>query len=233
VTARRKKTTSTAPGDGKSSRLGERAYIRVLETLFDRRIPAGAFVSQNELVRLLGVPIAPLREALKLLEAEGIVAIHPRSGIQFVKPGLELTRSTFQYRIILERAAAAAYAQTADESDLGEIEKRHVAVIESIERRGLTETARAEIEALETILHATIIRSLSNPLIESAYKRLHNYVRLIRLDRRVTAPIVLHSLREHMAILTACKAHDAEAAASAMQAHLTAALNRSLGLYGY
>src|SRR5688572_18886928 len=106
--AARRRLNPEAPIEGRSSRLGDGAYVRILEMLFDRKIPAGAFLSQNDLVKLLGVPIAPLREALKLLEAEGIVVIHQRSGIQFVKPGLELTRSTFQFRIILERSAAMA-----------------------------------------------------------------------------------------------------------------------------
>ena len=213
--------------------MGELAYARVLEMLFDRKIPAGAFVSQNELVELLDVPIAPLRDALKLLEAEGIVVIHPRSGIQFVKPGFELARATFQYRIILERPAAAAYAQTAQDAELAELEKRHLAVLDLIEREGLTEAVRAETEALELLLHNSIMHALLNPLIERAYMRLHSYVRLIRLDRRVTAPLVQRSLREHLAIIAACKDHDSDRAAAATQDHLVAALQRSLGLFGY
>lgn len=225
------KARLTAAPKPHGNRLGDLAYTRLLETLFERKIPAGAFLSQSDLVKLLRVPVAPLRDALKALEVEGIVTIHPRSGIQFVKPGLELTRSTYQYRSILERAAAATYAQTADDAELGQLERRHLAAIDDAARDGLTDAIRAELEELEILLHHSIVRSLSNPLIESAYKRLHNYVRLIRLDRKVTAPLALQSLREHMEIVLACKAHNPEAAAAAMQAHLTAALQRSLGLY--
>lgn len=229
MAARKRRADASTGAAG--HRLGDVAYARILETLFERKIPAGAFLSQSDLVKMLKVPVAPLRDALKLLEAEGIVVIHPRSGIQFVKPGLELTRSTYQYRSILERAATAVYAQTADESELAELERRHLAAIAAVEREGLTEHTRAEIEALETLLHHSIIGSLSNPLIDSAYKRLHNYVRLIRLDRRVTVPLALHSLREHLQVVLACKARNPEAAAAAMQAHLTSALQRGLGLY--
>jgi DNA-binding GntR family transcriptional regulator len=144
---------------------------------------------------------------------------------------LELTRSTYQYRNILERTATAVYAQTADDAELGELERPHVSAIEEIPRDGLTQHSRAELEELESLLHHSIIRSLSNPLIESAYKRLHNYVRLIRLDRKVTAPLAVHYLREHMEVVRACKARDPEAAAGAIQAHLTSALQRGLGLY--
>ncbi|TGQ66123.1 MAG: GntR family transcriptional regulator [Mesorhizobium sp.] len=221
-------------GSAIGQRLGDRAYTRILETLFERKIPAGAFLSQGDLVKMLQIPVAPLRDALKLLEAEGIVVIHSRSGIQFVKPGFELTRSTYQFRSIIERAATGVYAQTAEEAELEELERRHLSVIEDIERNGLTDHARAGLEQLETLLHHSIIASLNNPLIDSSYKRLHNYVRLIRLDRKVTVSLVLQSLREHMQVILACKARDPEAAAAAMQAHLASALQRGLGLYyGY
>lgn len=216
--------------DGKSL-LGDLAYSRILETLFEGKIPAGAFMSQKELVQLVDIPTTPVRDALKILEAEGILVIHPRSGIQFVKPGLELTRSTYQFRIILERAAAAVYAEVADEAELDRIERRHLAAIDRIESKGLSSRVQSEVEDLETLLHSTIVRSLANPLIENTYKRLHNYVRLIRLDRRATGPLVIRSLREHLKILRACKARDGEAAAASMHAHLTAALQRSLGFY--
>lgn len=216
---------------GSGGRLSDLAYTRILETLFDRKIPAGAFVSQNDLVKLLGIPVAPLRDALKVLETEGVVTIHPRSGIQFVKPGLELTRSTYQYRGILERAAVAVYAETADEVELEEIEQRHRAVMASIERDGLGEAEKIEIEALEQKLHNAIIGSLANPLIETSYKRMHNYLRLVRLDRRLTAPLALRSLREHMEIILACKQRDPDKAVAALSAHFTAALQRHMGLF--
>ena len=216
---------------GSGRRLSDLAYSRILETLFDRKIPAGAFVSQNDLVKLLGIPVAPLRDALKVLETEGVVTIHPRSGIQFVKPGLELTRSTYQYRGIIERAAVAVYAETADETELEEIERRHRAVMATIERDGLDDAAKNEIEALEQKLHNAIIGSLANPLIETSYKRMHNYLRLVRLDRRVTAPLALRSLREHMEIILACKQRDPDKAVAALSAHFTAALQRHMGLF--
>ena len=217
-------------GEG-GQRLSGVAYTRILETLFDRRIPTGAFVSQNELVDLLGIPIAAVRDALKLLESEGIVTIHPRSGIQFVKPGLELVRSTFQYRTILECAAVAVYAETGDEAEFAKIERRHLAAIEEIEQSGLTDGVLRELDELEQVLHNAVIHSLGNPLIERAYGRIHNYLRIIRLDRKLTPPLALRSLREHMQIILACKARDPEAAVAALQMHFSAAMQRNMGLY--
>ena len=108
-----KQTRSTAP------RLSEIAYERILEGLFARRVQVGAFLSQGDLSALVDVPIAPLRDALRMLEAEGVLTIHPRSGIQFVRPGLELTRATYQFRSIIERAAVRVFAEQADEALAG------------------------------------------------------------------------------------------------------------------
>jgi DNA-binding GntR family transcriptional regulator len=220
-----------AAGTGSSKRLSDVAYTRILELLFDKRLPAGAFVSQNDLVKLLDIPVAPLRDALKILETEGVLTIHPRSGIQFVKPGLELTRSTYQFRSIIERAAVAVYAETAEEDDLAEIERRHLALIASIEADGLSDAAKSELESLEELLHNAIIGALSNPLIDTSYRRMHNYLRLVRLDRKLTAPLAQRSLREHMQIITACKMRDPAQAEAALQAHFTAAMQRHMGLF--
>ena len=102
-------------------RLSDLAYERILQILFERRLLAGAFVAQRELVELTGVGIAPLRDALRVLEAEGIVTIHPRAGIQFIKPGLELTRATYQFRGIIEASAVAVYSETADEAEIAAV----------------------------------------------------------------------------------------------------------------
>src|SRR6185295_11183135 len=140
-----------------------------------------------------------------VLEADGILTIHPRAGIEFVKPGLELTRSTYQFRGIVEAAAVAVYAETGDEAEMEQIAKRHIAAVESIDREGLSLEVRAEIEALETLLHGAIIASLNNPLIQNSYRRIHNYLRILRLDRKLTSPLALRSLREHIAIIEACR----------------------------
>lgn len=211
--------------------LSDVAYERILELLFERRLPAGAFVSQNELVLLTGVPVAPLRDALRVLDAEGILSIQPRSGIQFVKPGLELTKSTYQFRTIIERYAVRVFTETAADETLAALSQSHVALRQRIEKVGIDAEVIARLEGLESDLHNSVVGSLQNPLIDSSYRRIHNYLRLVRLDRRLTPPIALRTIREHLAIIEACQGRDADAAEAAVQAHFAAALQRHMGLY--
>ncbi len=216
---------------GEGTRLRDLAYARIFELMYERRLPTGAMVSQSQLVELTGVPVAPLRDALRTLEAEGVLVIHPHTGIQFIRPGMELTRSTYQFRGVIEAAAVAVYAETASDAEIAALLQRHQDVARSLERDGLTEKNASDLEALEESLHGTIVASFNNPLIDTSYRRIRNYLRLLRLDRKMSAPLALRSVREHIAVLEACRAHNAPAAVAAIQAHFAAALQRNLGLY--
>ena len=211
--------------------LSDLAYERILEALYARRVPAGAFVSQSDLVALLDIPVAPIRDALRVLEAEGVVTIHPRSGIEFVKPGLELTKATYQFRGIIERAAVRVFSETAESAVFDTLASEHEALRTRIEATGLDAEALIELERLEILLHGGIVNSLKNPLIDTSYRRIHNYLRLVRLDRKLTPPLALKSLREHLAIIQACAARDGDAADAAVQAHFAAAFQRHIGLH--
>jgi DNA-binding GntR family transcriptional regulator len=213
-----------------SRRLSEVAYQAILEGLFTRKVPAGAFLSQNDLVQLFGLPVQPLRDALRILETEGVLTIHPRAGIEFLKPDLELARSTYQFRSIIERAAARTYAETSDASAITQLLHDHQSLLERVTQEGLGPEGLTQLEALEIRLHGDMVASLRNPLIETTARRLKNYLVLIKLDRRVTQPLALRTLREHIEILEACRRRDADQAEGALVRHFQAALQRILGM---
>ncbi|WP_084639865.1 GntR family transcriptional regulator [Kaistia adipata] len=217
--------------EGAPVSLSEVAYERILDRLFGRELPAGAFLSQNDLVKLIGVPVAPLRDALRVLQTEGLLTIHPRSGIRFLKADFELARNTYQLRGILERPAVRAFAEFASDEQLDALIARHERGMAALEKEGFTPEIASEIVAIDAALHFEIIGALGNPLIVSTHRRVHNYLQLIRLDRTLTAPIVMRTLREHMALLEACKARDADAAEAALQTHFSNALQRTLGIF--
>lgn len=112
-----------------------------------------------------------------------------------------------------------------------EVEQRHLRAIEAIETVGLSPATRAELEVLEEVLHNAIIATLRNPLIDTSYRRIHNYLRILRLDRKITAPLALRSLREHLAIIKACRARNPAQAQAALQTHFANAMQRNMGLY--
>src|SRR6188508_703241 len=133
--AKRSTLKTSAESGGKS--LSELAYQAILEGLFTRKVPAGAYLSQNDLVRMLGLPVQPLRDALRILETEGVLTIHPRAGIEFLKPDLELARSTYQFRTMIERTAARTYAEGGDPLTIARLLKDHENLIKQITGKGL------------------------------------------------------------------------------------------------
>ena len=105
----------------------------------------------------------------------------------------------------------------------------HANLIAKIEANGLAPDDLAEVDRLEQLMHSSVIGIMQNPLIDISYRRMMNYLRLLRLDRKFTSPIILRTLREHSEILVACTRRDADAAEAALQAHLMAAIQRNIG----
>jgi DNA-binding GntR family transcriptional regulator len=211
-------------------RLMEVAYQAILKGLFAKKIAAGAFFSQSDLVRMTGVPIQPLRDALRVLETEGVLRIHPRSGVEFFKADFEFVRSTYQFRTILERSAIRGFAEQCDPQVIQTLLTDHLELLRKIEREGLFHDIRTRLQELEHRLHGGIIAVQQNPFIESAFRRLNNYTTLIMLDRPETPPLIKRTLQEHIRVLEACVAGDADLAEAELAAHLNAALHRILRL---
>ena len=105
------------------------------------------------------------------------------------------------------------------------------ALAKQIEQSGLAPDAMEEMEVLESLLHNSIIDILRNPLIDVSYKRMHNYLRLVRLDRKMTVPLAQRSIKEHLEIIDACTARDPDRAEAALVAHFNAALQRHMGMF--
>jgi DNA-binding GntR family transcriptional regulator len=215
----------------KVTSLSDLAYEKLLEALFNRRVPAGAFMSQRDLVELLGVPVQPLRDALKVLEAEGVVTIHPRSGIQFVQPDHQLVHNTYQFRSIIERAAARRFAEVGDEALITEMIDEHRKLLADIEGKPFGAEALEEMSRLEKRLHDGMIESLNNPLIDTAARRLKNYVILMRLDVVMTRPFATRTIHEHLEILEACAARDGARAEEAVASHFQGSIARMMGSF--
>lgn len=213
--------------------LGDVARDRFIQALFDRRIEPGAFLSQNELVKILGVPVGPLRDALRVLQAEGWLTIHARSGIELRKPDFSLVRNSYQLRMILERAAVRSFAEVAPMPRIEDIERRHHEAIEAVRGRELTLDSARELEGVDFGFHMEVVSILANPMIEAAYTQAQRFVQLVRLDRefRLSSPLVIRTLTEHLEIIKACKARDPQAAEAALEVHFGRAMQRAIGFF--
>lgn len=216
--------------DQASPLLSDLAYQRILEALFDSRLPMGARITLGDLVQTTGMPVGPLRDALRVLHADGIVTIHPRSGIEVIRRSTELTRSTYQFRTIIERAAARSLARNAAEADLCELDRVHRNAISSFEALDPNTNVADALGRIEEVFHPALVRALDNPLVDTAYRRLQLMARIIKVDTRVYPRSALVSVAEHREVIAACLRRDPDAAEAAIARHLSNALARNLGM---
>ena len=90
-------------------KLSKIAYDIFKEKIFEGKIKLGSKIKQAELVKIVGVPTVPLRDALQKLELEGYITINPRSGIYIFTPDIKIFSNAFQLRKIIELEALNKY----------------------------------------------------------------------------------------------------------------------------
>jgi DNA-binding GntR family transcriptional regulator len=226
---------ATAPGLARGRvdvKLSQIAYQRFKEALFTGQIKSGSVLSQSELVDALGVPVSPLREAMQVLEAEGLLTVMPRSGIRIVQPDMELIKNAYQLRRLLEREAVLKFAISSGRDELEAWADRHVDLAKEIEA-GLDQPELAERHAkVDAGFHYAMVGTLRNPIIEEVYDRTMERLLLIRLDRpaELTPLLVKVTMAEHLKIITAMQRQDPDAAAAAMDEHLMLSMHRAMGV---
>lgn len=212
-------------------KLSQHAYERFKEALFNRRLPLGQIVTQAELVRLLDVPIGPLRDAMQRLEQEGLLTPLPREGVRINKPDPGLIKNAFQLRRILEAESLRKFAEQANDVTLNAWRARHQDLLR-LAQAGEAEASLTRLaREVDDSFHAAILAAVRNPLIEEAHARNNDRIRLIRLDLFYTpvAIAIMHTMEEHLRIIDALLARDVVAALQAMDDHLTRAMHRAMG----
>ncbi len=215
-----------------SSGLSREAYDRFKDGLMTRRIVPGTTMTQSELSDLLAVSVSPLRNALKLLEAEGFVRVLPRSGIRIHKPDLELIKDTYQFRKILEEAAIVRFAETCSRDELLRLRDAHQAFETALQADGVDTVALFDdMSVVDRGFHEQVIASLDNPIIRAADRTNHDRIKLIRLDRHhPTALSIRKTLDEHNRVLDCLLDRDADGAREALVEHLDKAFHRAVGM---
>jgi DNA-binding GntR family transcriptional regulator len=171
-----------------------------------------------------------IREVIPRLEAEGLLRTVPQRGLQVATVDVRLVRNAFQLRLTLEREAAMQFATAVTDERLDAIEVAHRDIVKRAQR-GVTPALLAAAQAVDWGLHDTMIDALGNEIISAIYRVNSLRIRLIRLDRvTLDAEALVPAMDEHLAVIAALRTRDPLQAAAALEAHLTHARNRALGL---
>lgn len=216
-------------------KLREKAYESFTHHLLTGTILPGQFLSQRELTELTGLPLGAIRELIPRLEVEGLIVTVPQRGMQVVHADVKLIRDAFQFRLFLEREAAAVFAQEASDEALAQLRREHASVLANFERASSKGRSSADLisqaQNVDWNLHNTLIDFLGNPIIAAAYRVNLLKLRIFRKEQtRLDEALVIPTMREHLTVLEALATRDPRKAADAITAHILRARDRALGL---
>ena len=224
--------TASSEPTGAEAPLKKAAYDRFQQALLQGRLRPGQVVSQRELVSLLDMSIGALRELLPRLEAEGLLHVMPKRGIQITSIDLPIIRDAFQMRIALEREAVLAAVRKMSDEVIEQQERLHRDILERCtEAASLPAEFFEEGQDVDSAFHDLLITSTNNELMIQAYNVNSIRIRLIKLDRiRLTKLTLPSAFADHLAVIEALKSRDAAAAVAAIETHVRNARNRALEL---
>ena len=211
--------------------LRAQAYDNFQQQIAQANIRPGQFVSQRELMQLLGMPLGAVRELIPRLEAEGLLRTVPQRGLQVAHVDLKLINNAFQLRGMLEREAATHFAAHASEADLEAIEQAHLRIVQRARKGPIDDALLTDATTVDWGLHDLMIDALGNALISQIYRVNSLRVRLIRLEGSLlSADALLPAMEEHLWFIEALKRRHPQQVAERLGHHIESAHRRVLGL---
>lgn len=189
---------------------------RIREAIILGSFPLGTKLSEQMLADRLEVSRSPVREALVLLQIEGLVRVLPKRGSFVFSPDLRSTQDLCEHRLILEAACLKL-----------SIERNHQALLDGL-RAGIGQMEKA-IKALDTrkyslgdlAFHRTIIAQSGNSSMIKVYETTIGPLMALRTHLFTISGIQLdRSMKEHTDMLDACTIRDVAKAQAICASHI-------------
>ena len=199
--------TAALPHLGRHQTLQEAVYLALRRSLIDGTFRPGQRLRQDTLATQLGVSTMPVREALRRLEAEGLVNISPRRGATVSDLRAEELEEIFLLRVSLEPLAARLGVPNLTHADLDQM--RHtLEAIDDANKRG----EPAQFLRLDRQFHSVLNDAARRPLLATFITTLWNRSDPYRRASVFHSNRALQAQDEHRELLRACENRDAEAA---------------------
>ena len=185
------------------------------QMLVENRIAPGAKLNERELCGVLNVSRTPLREAIKMLAAEGLVDLLPNRGAIAVSLSEADVFNTFEVMAGLEAMSGALAAERIADAELAEIKAKHFEMLAAYTRRDLPAYYR-----LNAQIHLAINAAANNPVLAVTYSQLNARLQALRFRSNQDEDKWRAAVQEHEQMLAALTQRDGPALAAIMQTHL-------------
>ncbi|VWX63735.1 Transcriptional regulator, GntR family [Burkholderiales bacterium 8X] len=186
------------------------------QRIFRRELEPGSWIDELKLAEEYGISRTPLREALKVLAAEGLVTMKVRRGAYVTEVSEKDLADVYHLLSLLESDAAAQVARRASTQELAELEGIH-AELEHAALSGLAESDH--FFAINERFHMRLLAMADNRWRAQMVDDLRKVMKLNRHHSLLKTGRIEESLAEHRAIMAALRKRDATASMAEMQRH--------------
>jgi DNA-binding GntR family transcriptional regulator len=206
---------------GTLERLGERetlasgALQAIRTAIVDGRLAAGSLYSVATLAEQFGVSRTPVREALLLLERQGLVRFERNRGVRILETSAHDLEEVFTLRLLLEVPATFRACALLGPEDFEALTREFDAM-----REFAAEGDEARFMAHDQRFHEIVLRGSGNRRLAELVGQLRDLVRFRGASTVGRSRDLETICDEHLVILEALRVRDAAGAASAMHQHL-------------
>jgi DNA-binding GntR family transcriptional regulator len=195
---------------------GQDTYSRLLSEIRTGRLRPGDRLTETELAARLGISRTPVREAIRLLEADGLVIHTPRVGATIRSLDYAEVTELYEMRAVLEGTAARFAARAAYDSETAELD--------AINQEMASASGNGErLFALNIRFHAVLLNAARNRFLVRATQSIQKTLLILGPSTMEEANRAEQAVAEHSKIIDALKAHDGDAAEQVTRAHIEAA----------
>jgi DNA-binding GntR family transcriptional regulator len=205
-----------APLDDTST-FKDRAYASLRDVIVSLNVydqPGEVRLDERRLAQDLGISRTPVREAMAQLEREGFVRSVPRRGIYVVRKTKREVIEMITAWAALESMAARLITAAGSDEEIGQLRKMFAKFENGTLHAKLDEYSEVNIE-----FHQTIIRMSRNSVLIDLAANLFTHMRMIRRKTIGEQDRADRSIRDHMNIIEALEARDAERAGTLVRDH--------------
>ena len=188
------------------------------QAILSSAIRPGERLSPGELAAQLGVSLMPVRHAIQLLAAEGLVEVRPRSGTFVASVSAREVRETFEIRCALECLAVEKAVQSLSAKELAELRRLQ----DALSKSPRTDADRRRHEDNNAAFHLLFLQAAGNAKLLEMYAGLRAHIQIagVHAGDRDWRSRLKQEAAEHEAIVKAVEARDTGAAVEAMRRHI-------------
>jgi len=197
-----------------SQPLAQQVAARIRVMIIQDQLTPGEWIREQALADKLNVSRTPLREALKMLELEGLIRLLPNRGAMVTEFSIEEVKEKLEVLAVLEALAGKLACQKATDAELAEIRALHYEMLAWFSRQN-----RLEYFKLNQRIHLAIVAASGNRTLIETHARINAQLYRVRYQSNLQNELWGTAVDEHEEMLAALTARNSEALAMCMLNH--------------